>query len=243
MTVRQTFIEHLEELRKRFVISLVAVAIGFGVCYYFSQDIFRLLMMPLYKALPPGTTMIFTTPAEAFFTYMKVGLLAGIFAASPVVLYQVWLFVAPALYTREKRYVIPFICTATLLFIGGAAFGYFITVPYIFKFFLGFATDFIVPAPKLKETFSFSCMLLLTFGLSFELPLFLFFLTKLGVVNASMLARNRGYVIVGIFILAAVLTPPDVVSQCIMAVPLVILYEASIWVAKILGRKQKAKKK
>jgi sec-independent protein translocase protein TatC len=243
MTARQTFIEHLEELRKRFIISLVAVAIGFGVCYYFSEDIFRLLMMPLYKALPPGTAMIFTTPAEAFFTYMKVGLLAGLFAASPVVLYQIWLFVAPALYSREKRYAIPFIGAATLLFIGGAAFGYFFTVPYIFKFFLGFATDFIVPAPKLKETLTFSCMLLLTFGLSFELPLFLFFLTKLGIVRVETLARNRGYVIVGIFILAAVLTPPDVVSQFIMAGPLVILYEASIWVTRIFGRRKKTSRK
>lgn len=239
MAAKQTFIAHLEELRKRFIISLIAVGIGFGICYYFSQEIFRLLMIPLYKALPPGTTMIFTTPAEAFFTYMKVGLLAGIFAASPVVLYQVWLFVAPALYSREKSHAIPFIGAATLLFIGGAAFGYFIAVPYIFKFFLGFATDFIVPAPKLKETLSFSCMLLLTFGLSFELPLFLFFLTRLGVVSAAALARNRGYVIVGIFIVAAVLTPPDVVSQFMMAAPLVILYEASIWVAKIFGKKQK----
>jgi sec-independent protein translocase protein TatC len=243
VAVKQTFIGHLEELRKRFIISLIAVGIGFGSCYYFSQEIFRLLMIPLYKALPPGTAMIFTTPAEAFFTYMKVGLLAGLFAASPVVLYQVWLFVAPALYSREKRYAIPFIGAATLLFIGGAAFGYFITVPYIFKFFLGFATDFIVPAPKLKETLSFSCMLLLTFGLSFELPLFLFFLTRLGVVSAATLARNRGYVIVGIFIVAAVLTPPDVVSQFIMAGPLVILYEASIWIAKIFGRRQKVSSK
>jgi sec-independent protein translocase protein TatC len=236
---KQTFIEHLEELRKRLVISLIAVGIGFGVCYYFSQEIFRLLMMPLYNALPAGATMIFTTPAEAFFIYIKVALIAGIFAASPVVLYQIWLFVAPALYRREKGYAIPFILSSTLLFIGGAAFGYFITLPYIFKFFMGFATDFIQPAPKLKETLSFSFMLLLTFGLSFEFPLFLFFLARLGVINARQLARNRGYVIVAIFIVAAILTPPDLASQFMMAGPLVVLYEASIWVAKIFGRKPK----
>ena len=243
MTAKQTFIEHLAELRKRLIISLIAVGIGFGICYYFSQNIFDFLMIPLYKVLPAGATMIFTTPSEAFFTYMKVGLLAGVFVASPIVLYQIWLFVAPALYRREKRYAIPFIGSATLLFIGGAAFGYFIAVPTIFKFFMGFATDFIVPAPKLKETLSFSCMLLLTFGLSFELPLFLFFLTRVGVVKTETLARNRGYVIVGIFIVAAVLTPPDVASQFMMAAPLVVLYEASIWVARIFVRRTKTSAK
>jgi sec-independent protein translocase protein TatC len=243
VAAKQTFIEHLEELRKRLVISLIAVGIGFGICYYFSQEIFRLLMMPLYNALPAGATMIFTTPAEAFFIYIKVALIAGIFAASPVVLYQIWLFVAPALYRREKGYAIPFILSSTLLFIGGAAFGYFITLPYIFKFFMGFATDFIQPAPKLKETLSFSFMLLLTFGLSFEFPLFLFFLARLGVINARQLARNRGYVIVAIFIVAAILTPPDLASQFMMAGPLVVLYEASIWVARIFGRRTEASPK
>lgn len=239
MEEKQTFIQHLEELRKRLIISLIAVGIGFITCYLFSKEIFQLLMMPLQKALPKGATMIFTTPGEAFFTYMKVGLLAGVFAASPVVLYQIWLFVAPALYGHEKRYAIPFVCFSTLLFIGGAAFGYFFIFPMGAKFFMSFATDFIQPAPRLKESFSFCSMLLLTFGLTFELPLFIFFLSKLGVVNARMLARNRKYVIVLIFIVAAVLTPPDPLSQIMMAVPLVALYEASIWVARIFGRKTK----
>ena len=241
MKEKQTFIEHLEELRKRLIISLIAVGISFAVCYIFSKEIFQLLMIPLQKALPPGATMIFTTPAEAFFTYLKVALLAGIFAASPVVLYQIWLFVAPALYSQEKRYVIPFVCSSTLLFIGGAAFGYFVVFPSGFKFFMSFATDLIQPAPRLKESLSFCSMLLLTFGLTFELPLFIFFLSKLGVVDAGMLARSRRYVIVGIFIVAAILTPPDVVTQFMVAVPLVVLYEASIWVAKIFGRRREEK--
>jgi sec-independent protein translocase protein TatC len=240
---KQTFIEHLEDLRKRLIVSLIAVGIGFFICYIFSKEIFHFLMIPLQKALPPGATMIFTTPAEAFFTYMKVALLAGIFAASPVVLYQIWLFVAPALYIHEKKYVIPFIISSTLLFIGGAAFGYFIVFPVGFKFLMSFATDLIQPAPRLKESLSFCSMLLLSFGLTFELPLFILFLSKLGVVDARMLARNRKLAIIAIFIVAAILPPPDVVSQLIVAAPLVVLYEASIWVAKIFGQRPKAEDK
>jgi sec-independent protein translocase protein TatC len=240
---KQTFIEHLEDLRKRLIISLIAVGIGFIICYIFSKEIFEFLMMPLQRALPSGATMIFTTPAEAFFTYMKVGLLAGVFVASPIVLYQLWLFVAPALYSHEKRYVIPFVCSSTILFVGGAAFGYFIVFPIFAKFFMHFATDFIQPAPRLKESFSFCAMLLLTFGLTFELPIFILFLSKLGVIDARMLARNRKYVIIIIFIVAAVLTPPDIISQLMMAVPLVALYEVSIWLARIFGRRSKAEGK
>jgi sec-independent protein translocase protein TatC len=239
---KQTFIEHLEELRKRLIVSLIAIGISFFICYLFSKQIFQLLMIPLEKALPPGATMIFTTPAEAFFTYMKVGLLAGVFAASPVVLYQIWLFVAPALYSREKKYVIPFVVSSTLLFIGGAAFGYFVAFPFVFKFLLGFASDLIQPAPRIKESLSFCSMLLLTFGLTFELPLFIFFLAKIGVVDARLLARNRKYAIIGIFIVAAILPPKDVASQLIVAAPLVVLYEASIWAVRIFGRKRKPDK-
>ena len=240
MEEKQTFIEHLEELRKRLIISLIAVGIGFGISYIFSKEIFQLLMIPLIKVLPAGASMIFTSLPEAFFTYLKVALLAGLFVASPVVLYQVWLFVAPALYSKEKKYVVPFVFFSTLLFIGGAAFGYFIVFPYGFKFFMSFATDFIQPAPKLKEYLSFCSILLLTFGFVFELPLFIFFLAKLGVVDAGMLSRNRKYVIVGIFMLAAIFTPPDIVTQVMMAAPLVILYEFSIVLAKIVGKKREA---
>jgi sec-independent protein translocase protein TatC len=239
---KQTFIEHLEELRKRLIISLIAVVVGFAICYIFSKEIFQLLMIPLQKALPPDASMIFTSLPEAFFTYLKVALLAGIFLASPVVLYQIWLFVAPALYSHEKRYVIPFVILSTLLFIGGAAFGYFIVFPFGFKFFISFATDLIKPMPKLKEYLSFCSLLLLTFGMVFELPLFILFLTKLGVVDAKTLSRNRRYVILGIFIVAAILTPPDVVTQLMMAGPLLVLYEASIWIAKIFGKKKEAEK-
>jgi sec-independent protein translocase protein TatC len=235
---KQTFIEHLEELRKRLIISLIAVGIGFGISYVFSKEIFQFLTIPLVKALPPGSNMIYTRLPEAFFTYLKVAFLTGIFAASPVILYQAWLFVAPALYSHEKRYAIPFVIFSTLLFLGGAAFGYFIVFRYGFQFFMGFATDFIKPTPTLKEYLSFCSILLLTFGLTFELPLFILFLAKLGVVDARMLSRNRRYVIVGIFMLAAIFTPPDVVTQLMMAAPLLILYEVSIVLAKIVVKKR-----
>ena len=239
---KQTFIEHLDELRKRLIISLIAVVVGFAICYIFSKEIFQLLMIPLQKALPPDASMIFTSLPEAFFTYLKVAVLAGLFLASPVVLYQIWLFVAPALYSHEKRYVIPFVMLSTLLFIGGAAFGYFIVFPFGFKFFISFATDLIKPMPKLKEYLSFCSLLLLTFGMVFELPLFILFLSKLGVVDAKTLSRNRRYVILAIFAVAAILTPPDVVTQLMMACPLLVLYEASIWIAKIFGKKKEAEK-
>jgi sec-independent protein translocase protein TatC len=240
---KQTFIEHLEELRKRLIISLIAVGIGFGISYFFSKEIFHLLAIPLQKNLPPGATMIFTSLPEAFFTYLKVALLTGIFVASPVILYQLWLFVAPALYSHEKKYVIPFVIFSTLFFVGGAAFGYFIVFRYGFQFFMGFATDFIQPAPKLKEYLSFCSMLLLAFGLTFELPLFIFFLAKLGVVDAQMLIRNWRYVILGTFVFAAILTPPDVITQVMMAGPLLVLYALSIWVAQVFGRKPEKEEK
>lgn len=235
---KQTFLEHLEELRKRLIISLIAVGIGFGISYIFSKQIFQFLTIPLRKSLPPGATMIFTSLPEAFFTYLKVALLAGLFVASPVVLHQIWLFVAPALYSHEKRYVIPFVIVSSLLFVSGAAFGYLVVFPWGFKFFLSFATDYIEPAPKLKEYLSFCSVLLITFGLVFELPLFITLLTKLGVVDAETLSRKRRYVILVIFMVAAVLTPPDVVTQLMMAGPLLILYESSIWIARFIGKKK-----
>jgi sec-independent protein translocase protein TatC len=237
---KQTFIEHLEELRKRLIISLVAVGVGFGICYIFSRQIFEVLVIPLQRAMPPEATMIYTRLPEAFFTYLKVALLGGIFVASPVILYQIWLFVAPALYSREKRYAIPFVISSTILFVGGAAFGYFVVFRYGFQFFMGFATDLIRPAPTLKEYLSFCSMLLLAFGLTFELPLFILFLARLGVVDAQTLSRNRKYVILGMFAVAAIFTPPDIVTQLLMAVPLIILYEVSIVIARMVGKKKKA---
>jgi sec-independent protein translocase protein TatC len=185
-----------------------------------------------------GDTLIFTGLPEAFFTYLKVALLAGIIVSSPMILYQFWMFVAPGLYKKERRMMAPIVLLSSFFFIGGALFGYFIVFPWGFKFFLGFATETIRPLPSMKEYFAFSAKLLLAFGLVFELPLVLTFLARLGIVSVDFLKRNRKYALLLFFAGAAILTPPDVVTQVMMAVPLMVLYEISIIGAKIFGKKK-----
>jgi sec-independent protein translocase protein TatC len=229
---------HLEELRRRLIICAVAVGAGFVGSYYFAPKMFEILMIPLVRALPPESTLIFTGITEAFFTYLKVAILAGFFAASPLVLYEIWAFVAPGLYTRERRYVIPFVIFSTLFFIGGALFGYFVVFPYGFKFLLGFATETIRPLPKVKEYFSLASKLLLAFGVVFELPLFVFFLAKMGLVTYTLMVKHFKYALLLIFGISAMLTPPDVVTQFMMAGPLLCLYGISIIVAKVVGKRE-----
>ncbi|MBN2808243.1 MAG: twin-arginine translocase subunit TatC [Deltaproteobacteria bacterium] len=230
--------DHLEELRKRLIISFIAIALFTVVAYFYSAELFRLLMNPLLEVMPADSGLIFTSLTETFFTYLKISLMAGFFAASPVVIYQVWRFSAPGLYAHEKRYVLPFVFFASIFFIGGALFGYFVVFPFGFKFFMGFATDFITPMPTVKEYFSFSVRLLFAFGIVFELPVVTAFLAILGLVKAKTLAAKRKYAILGSFVVAAILTPPDVASQLMMAVPIIMLYEVSIVVAKVCGKKQ-----
>ncbi|MBS3907469.1 MAG: twin-arginine translocase subunit TatC [Syntrophaceae bacterium] len=230
---------HLQELRKRLVLSFIAVAAGFVICYAFSQDLFDILSKPLLKTMPSGSSLIFTSVAEAFFAYMKVAFIAGIILASPFVLFQVWAFVAPGLYRHERRYAIPFVAAGSFFFALGILFAYFVAIPVGFKFLLGYATDFIKPMPSMKEYLSFSIKFLLVFGLVFEFPVVLVLLARIGVVDAKMLAKHRKYAILLIFIFAAVMTPPDVISQLLMAIPLMGLYELSIILSKIFGKKKK----
>lgn len=236
---KQPLTSHLQELRKRLVLSFIAVAAGFVLCYAFSQDLFDILCKPLLKVMPSGSSLIFTSVAEAFFTYMKVAFIAGIILASPFVLFQVWAFVTPGLYRHERRYVIPFVAAGSFFFALGILFAYFVVIPVGFKFLLGYATDFIKPMPSMKEYLSFSIKFLLAFGLVFEFPVILVLLARIGVVDAKMLARHRKYAILLIFIFAAVMTPPDVISQLLMAIPLMGLYELSIILSKIFGKKTK----
>jgi len=233
---------HLEELRRRLVISAVAVGIGFAGTYFFAPKIFEVLMVPLLEALPPDGTLIFTGVTEAFFTYLKVAILAGVFLSSPLILYEIWAFLSPGLYTHEKRYVIPFVIFSTLFFIGGGLFGYFIVFPYGFKFLLGFATENIRPFPRIKEYFSLASKLLLAFGVVFELPLFVFFLSKMGLVSSRVLIKQFKYAIILIFSISAILTPPDVVTQLMMAGPILALYGISIIVARVFGKEAKKEK-
>jgi sec-independent protein translocase protein TatC len=232
------FTAHLEELRKRLITSFIAVGIGFVLAYGFKEYLFQILVQPLVKVMQPGDSLIFTGLPEAFFTYLKVAFLAGLMLAAPVIIYQFWMFVAPGLYDREKRLMIPIVFLSSLFFIGGALFGYFIVFPWGFKFFLGFATETIRPMPSMKEYLGFSAKMLLAFGLVFELPLVITFLARLGVVSVDFLKKNRKYALLLFFVGAAILTPPDVVTQIMMALPLMFLYEISIWGARMFGRKK-----
>jgi sec-independent protein translocase protein TatC len=232
------FTSHLEELRKRLIVSFIAVGVGFVVSFGFKERLFKILVYPLINVMKPGETLIYTGLPEAFFTYLKVSFLTGLILASPIILYEFWMFVAPGLYKNERRMMAPIVMLSTLFFVGGSLFGYFFVFPWGFKFFLGFATDTIRPLPSMKEYFGFSAKLLLAFGVVFELPLVLTFLARLGIVSVGFLKKNRKYAILLIFTGAAILTPPDVITQVLMAVPLMALYEISIIGARLFGKKK-----
>lgn len=195
-------------------------------------------MRPLLQSLPKGSSLIFTAVPEAFFTYLKAALLAGIFFSSPFILYQVWAFVSPGLYEREKKYVLPYIFVSSCFFLLGAIFCYFIVFPIIFRFFLSFTSEFIRPLPAIREYLTFSIKLLLAFGLLFQWPALILFLSRMGVISSKTLSQNRKYALLAIFVAAAILTPPDLVSQLLLAGPLWVIYEGSIWLAKIFGSKE-----
>jgi len=231
------FTAHLEELRERLIKSFVAITGGFVLAYGFKETLFAVLVRPLTSVMQADDTLIFTGLPEAFFTYLKVSLLAGIMLAAPVLIYQFWMFVAPGLYNRERRLLVPIIVLSSVFFVGGALFGYFVVFPYGFKFFLGFANDNIRALPSMKEYLSFASKLLLAFGLAFELPLVITFLARLGLVSVPFLKKNRKYALLLFFIGSAILTPPDVVTQIMMAFPLMALYELSIVGARVFGRK------
>jgi sec-independent protein translocase protein TatC len=231
------FTDHLEELRKRLIVCFIAVGVGFVLSYGFKEKLFQILTRPLIRVMQTGDKLIFTGLPEAFFTYLKVAFLSGIILAAPVIFYEFWMFVAPGLYDKEKRLMVPVVVLSTVFFVGGAFFGYFIVFPFGFKFFLGFASETIRPLPSMREYLGFASKLLLAFGIVFELPLIITLLAKLGMVSVSFLKKNRKYAILLFFIGAAILTPPDVVTQIMMALPLILLYEISIIGARIFGKK------
>jgi len=238
---KMPFMKHLEELRKRLIVSAIAIGVGFLISYAFKEQIFEVLMQPWIKAMPKGheAKLIYTAPHEAFFTYMKVSFIAGLGLAVPVILYELWRFIAPGLYENEKRYLVPVVFFSSVFFLGGAMFGYFFVFPVGFQFFASFASDTITPMVSTKEFLTFSVRLLLAFGFVFELPIFAFFLARLGLISAQFLRRQRKIAIVLIFIIAGVLTPgPDVFSQLLMAGPLLVLYELSVLICHMFGKKK-----
>ena len=237
-----SFVAHIEEFRKRLIRCCLAIAVGFGVAYAFKEQLFMILTMPLTKALE-GTSgsMIFTGLPEAFFTYLKVSLLAGIIVALPIIFYQFWMFVIPGLYQKERRVILPVVLISLLFFTTGALFAYFLVFPYGFKFFLGFSSDTIQALPSMKEYLSFASKMLLAFGLAFELPVVITALARMGLVTVEYLKKNRKYAILLFFVGSALLTPPDVVTQIMLSIPLMVLYELSIIGARIFGKEPPAK--
>ncbi len=235
---RMTLIGHLQDLRKGVTRSLVAVLVGFLVCYAFAGQMLKILMQPMLAALKQSH-FIYTLPTEAFFAEMWIAFVAGMFLASPYIFYQIWGFVAPGLYSHERRWILPIALCSALFFTFGALFGYFVVFPFGFEFFASYASDILFFTPKLDEYLGFVLKLLFAFGIVFELPLFMFFLARLGIVSHVGLRKKRKYAILGSFIVAAALTPPDAISQTMMAVPLCILYEVGIWGAYFFGKKKK----
>ncbi|HEX6959755.1 MAG TPA: twin-arginine translocase subunit TatC [Ferrovibrio sp.] len=240
---RMPLLDHLIELRNRLMYSIGAIFIAFVVCYFFAPHIYNLLMQPLVHAVgTEGRRMIFTAPQEAFFTYVRLSFWAAMLLSFPVIASQVWMFVAPGLYKNERRAFMPFLVATPILFAMGGAFVYFFIMPLALKFFVGFEApggDGSIPIQletKVSEYLSLVMTLIFAFGLAFEMPVLLTLLGRVGLATSAGLASKRRYAIVGIFIFAAVVTPPDVISQVGLAVPLLLLYEISIFSVKMIER-------
>lgn len=230
---------HLIELRKCLVVSVVALFVCFLLCFGFWEIILEFMTRPLKDALPSGSNIIFTNVIEPFFTAMKVAFFAGLILAMPIIFWQFWLFIAPGLYENEKVFVIPFVLTASIMFLSGAAFCYYLVVPVGFAFLINFGGQLFTALPSIGEYVGFFTKLIVAFGISFELPVITFFLAKIGLITDESLKGFFRYAIVGIFIFAAVMTPPDIFSQIMLAIPLVGLYALSIFIAKIVNPAQK----
>lgn len=237
-----TFLEHLDDLRKRIVYSLIALLVAVIPAYMFSKDIFKILARPVTQSLPQGTRLAVTTLPAAFMVYIKVSFLAAIFFTSPFIFYQLWKFVAPGLYQKEKKYVIPFVFLTTFFFILGALFGYFVLFPFACRFFLTIGSDF-QPVITADKYFSLALHLLLGIAFVFELPTLVFFLSRMGLVTAGWMIKNIKYAVLTIFIIAAIITPtPDFINQTILAAPMLALYGLSILIALFAGKKRKKQK-
>ncbi|XAH22586.1 twin-arginine translocase subunit TatC [Xylophilus sp. GW821-FHT01B05] len=238
----QPFVEHLMELRDRLVKSAIAVGIAAAVLFFFPGpgELYDLLAMPLVAHLPRGATLIATSVISPFMVPLKILFMAAFLVALPVVLYQVWAFIAPGLYLHEKKLVLPLVVSSTLLFFVGVGFCYFFVFGKVFAFIQAFAPKSITPAPDIEEYLSFVLTMFLAFGIAFEVPIVVIVLARLGFVSIEKLKAFRGYFVVGAFIVAAVVTPPDVVSQLSLAIPMCILYEVGIWGARIFIKHTKA---
>jgi sec-independent protein translocase protein TatC len=231
-----TLMSHLLELRDRLMKAMLAVLVLFVPCAIFANELYTIVAQPLLDKLPKGTTLIATNVVSPFMTPFKLAFFTALFAAMPVVLYQVWAFVAPGLYRREKRFAVPLLVSSVLLFYCGAVFAYFVVFPVMFSFLVGTAPAGVNYMPDIAAYLDFILTLFFAFGLAFEMPVAVVLLVLTGLVKVESLGRNRGYVIIGIFIVAAFLTPPDAISQTIMAVPMWLLYEGGLAMARLMQK-------
>lgn len=237
---RMSFREHLIELRTRLLRVVAAVLLCAIAAFFVADELYRLLSAPMLAALPADSKLIVTGPIEYFMVVLKISVVAGLFLASPWVLYQLWAFISPGLYQHERRYASAFVVSGTLFFVGGAAFCYFVVFPMGLPFLIGLNPPDVIGMYRVGEYYSFAVRLLLAFGIAFELPVVVVLLSLLGVVDPAQLTRFRKYALVLSFVVGAVLTPPDVISQAAMAVPLYLLFEGGVLVARLLVRQRAA---
>jgi sec-independent protein translocase protein TatC len=247
---KMPFLSHLEELRRRLIVSLITIGVGFAVAFNFSEEIMALLKRVLTTTFafqksapylvvtskaPPD--LIFLAPAEAFWAHIKIGFLAGVILAAPVILFEVWRFVSPGLVERERRFALPFVVLGTIFFFIGLLFCYFLVLPFAMGFLLTYKTEHLTPMLSIGLFIDFTVKFMLAFGLIFQLPLLISLAARLGLVTSRFLAHNRKYAILANFVVAAILTPtPDIFNQLLMAGPLCLLYEVGIWAAKLVEK-------
>ena len=236
---KMSFLEHLDELRRRIIYAVISLAAGFIVCCFVIGPIFDFIMRPMQLLLPPGGTLVYTDPSEAFVLSIKIAAIAGLILSSPAVFTQLWLFVAPGLYAHEKKWAVPFVVMSTFFFVVGAAFAHYVVFPLTWRFFAGFTTDIVTFMPRIETSFSLYLRLVLAFGVVFQLPTLVLFLARMGVLTARLMIRKFKYAVLGIVILSAVVTPDGGgVSLVAMTGPLVLLYIFSIGLAWIFGKKK-----
>lgn len=249
--------EHLGELRNRILVTLIAVAVTFAVCFYYSEYLFSILISPLHNTLTfslkspylsispeknPDIELVFLAPAEAIWMHIKIAFIGAFVISSPLIFFEIWRFVSPGLLKQEKKYALPFVFTTTFLFLIGALFCFAIILPFAMNFLLTYKTENLKPMLSVGKYVDFCLKFILAFGAIFELPVVTVFLTRMGIVTPDFLAKNRKYAVLIAFVLAALLTPtPDAFNQSLMAIPMIILYEVGIWASKFLDKKKKKK--
>lgn len=236
---KMSFLDHLDELRRRIVYAVISITVGFVAAFFFIDEIFNFIMQPLQQLLPPGGTLIYTDPTEAFILYIKIALIAGLLLASPAVMLQVWLFVAPGLYSNEKKWAIPFVAMSSFFFVLGAAFSHYVVFPLTWRFFVSFTTDILTFMPRIEPAFSIYLRLLFAFGLVFQMPTLVLFLARMGLISARFLISNFKYAVLIMVVISAVVTPDGGgVSLVAMTGPMILLYGLSIVLAWIFGKKR-----